>query len=175
MKNHRSIDPAPGRFADEGDRRRVDWVEGEWLVLADGQRWCFAPPESVPDYAEESEIASRRVVDLFIMLINSRTIRNENRLISLDDPASSIRALACTFTLCRIVLWAGIKLLRRNYRITDAECERLMPFNFGIGDLDDPRALFYRAGPESFAICSRVAGVSGIDIRAKLSRIASSN
>jgi hypothetical protein len=43
--------------------RRLDWVEGEWITLADGEAWSFPPTEAIPGYQEAARKDCREAVD----------------------------------------------------------------------------------------------------------------
>jgi hypothetical protein len=155
--------------------RRPDWVEGHWITLTDGLTWSFAPPAAIPGYEAASREATRIVVDNVLSLLNMEAIRKSGQQASAGDPSNAIRSIGQVFALYQVVFWAGSTLLKRNYRVTDADCDRLMPFNYQLTDLADPQSRVHQTTPETLAICNAIAAISGINIGPALARITTSN
>lgn len=155
--------------------RRPNWVEGNWVVLADGESWSFPPPEVIPGYQEKALGMAREVVDSLLPLLNVDAIRRSGLAATAGDPSALLRTLGQMFAMYQIVFRAGSALLKRNYDLADSYCDVLMPFNYQVADLADPLSKIHQTTPEILAICNAVAKISGVDIGPEMARIASCN
>jgi hypothetical protein len=155
--------------------RRPDWIEGEWITLADGQAWSFPPPESIAGDQDAARVAAREVVDNVLSLINLDAVRQAAPQATTGDPSGMLRTIGRMFALYQVVFFAGSALLKQNYLISDADCDGLMPFNYQVTDLADPSSKVHQTTPEILAISNAIAKVSGVNIGPELERITSSN
>jgi hypothetical protein len=155
--------------------RKPGWIEGEWITLADGQSWSFPPPGLVPGYSTAASEASRMVVDKLMPFLNIDAVRRHTQQALDGDPSAVLRDLGQMLALYQIVFWAGSALLQANYDVADADCDRLMPFNYQLGDLAVPDSRIHRTTPEVLAMSNAIVAASGIDIGPILERITSSN
>jgi hypothetical protein len=155
--------------------RRPDWIEGEWITLADGEAWSFPPTEAIPGYQEAARKACRVFVDNILALLNIDAIHRAGKKAKEGDPSDLLLTIVRMFALYQIVFFAGSALLKRNYFVTDADCERLMPFNYQATDLVNLHSRLHQATPEVLAISNAVARISGIDVGPELARITTSN
>lgn len=128
----RAVDDAianPPEDLEEASRRLPRWREGTRIVLADGQAWSFP------------RLSLRRRT----MLVGDRPVKRY-RWATLEGPGSALFvALVCLdyslpcpalpdpWPMMTHLRQVGELLLQRNYRLTSAECRRLMPI-----DLADP-------------------------------------
>jgi hypothetical protein len=110
-----------------------------------------------------------------LSLLNVDAIRRYGEEATAGDPSGLVRTLGQMFAIYQVTFWAGSVLLKRNYNLTDNDCDRLMPFNYQVTDMGDPRSKVHQTTPEVLAISNAVAKVSGINIGPELARITSSN
>jgi hypothetical protein len=155
--------------------RRPDWVEGEWITLADGQAWSFPPPGAIPGYQDRAQEAAREFIDNLLPLLNIDAMRRYGLAAMAGDPSGLLRTVGQMFAMYQVAFWAGCILLKRNYTVSDTVCDMLMPFNYQVSDLADPLSKVHQTTPEILAMCNAVAKVSGVDIGPELARITSSN
>lgn len=94
--------------------RRPDWIEGEWITLADGQAWSFPPPESIAGYQDAARVAAREVVDNVLSLINLDAVRQAAQQATTGDPSGMLRTIGRMFALYQVVFFAGSALLKQN-------------------------------------------------------------
>lgn len=155
--------------------RRADWVEGEWISFADGEAWSFPPTDAIPGYQDAARQAGREIVDSILALTNLDAIRRAGEKAEAGEPSALLRTFGQMFAFYQVVFFAGSALLKRNYTVTDADCECLMPFNYQVKDLADPDSKVHQRTPEVLAISNAVAKVSGVDVGPELARITASN
>jgi hypothetical protein len=155
--------------------RLPEWIEGEWITLADGQAWSFPPPESIPGYQNRAREAAGEVVDSLLAHLNIDAIRRYGQAATAGDPSGLVRTLGQMFAIYQVTFWTGSVLLKRNYNLTDTDCDRLMPFNYQVADMANPQSNVHQTTPEVLAISNAVAKVSGVNIGPELARITSSN
>ena len=159
---------------DESTFRRPDFVPGTWVFLADGQAWNFAPPSAVPGYEQLTWEVVSIAVGSFMAYLN--TGDPDRRLeAALGGHAGSLRVIAKDLGVYQLVFWAGSTLLKRNYRLTDADCDRLMPFNYQLAEIEDPSSKLRLATQPVLSMCNDVAAVLGMDASEEYSRAIASN
>jgi hypothetical protein len=161
--------------SNELSARKPDWVEGTWITLSDGEAWSFPPPGSIPGYEEATQVACRSIVDSILSLINTDKIKLAAEKAKDGGHSAMLKTVGQMFGLYQVVFIAGSALLKRNYAVTDADCERLMPFNYQLTDLANPQSKVHQTTPEVLAISNAIAKISGIDVGPELARISTSN
>jgi hypothetical protein len=155
--------------------RQDHWVEGAWVVLADGNRWCFPPPESVPGYDDlVSKLVHGFIADT-MPLLNTDAVHGHLRRWFEGSPEGAIRTLSRVFSIYRLAFAAGSILLVRNYSLGMDALEALMPFNFDADGTPEMKAKIDRFGPDTALMCNAVAALCGADINGAMARIAQSN
>ena len=158
--------------------RSESWVEGTWITLADWQSWCFPPCEAVPGHAEMAKRAAKSVVDDLMPLLNIGALKAQGLAIAAGDPsvaAATIRKLGRMMGIHRAGFRIACELLTHNYKISQEDCERLMPFNYQVSELSDPDSNVNTATPQLLAIFNSVLSISGVDLDSEFSRIGLSN
>lgn len=155
--------------------RRADWIEGQWITLADREAWCFPPTSSIAGYDQAERAACNTVVDSVLALLNTQKVRQAAEKAKSGDPSAILVTVGQMFALYQKVFFAGSALLKRNYTVTDSDCERLMPFNYHLTEIFDPNSKVHQTTPEVLAKSNEISKVSGIDVGPELARITSSN
>ncbi len=145
--------------------RRPDWTEGTWIALSDGQEWNFPPTTAIPGYDQVATAAARVALKSIMSLVaaSPNTVKHVQNAIA-GDPAKLVETIGHILGVHQVAYWAGSTLLKRNYDLTDEDCDRLMPFNYQLADLADPESKLHRAIPQTLATCNRIAALSGINI-----------
>jgi hypothetical protein len=159
----------------EASLRRSDWIEGHWLALADGQSWCFPPPSAIPGYDSTAHEMAKAVIDNLLPFMNIEAIKRYGQDVMEGRPEGFLRTMGNVLAIHQVAYLCGAMLLRRNYSVTDDDCESLMPFNYQMDEFFDPTSKVHQATPELLAICNSIARISGVDIGPELARIAASN
>jgi hypothetical protein len=159
---------------DENTRRLPGWSEGECVTLADGQRWCF-PPKSHPEYAATAAVANHEITRALLPLHNFPMIEKQGQDAQVGDVAGLVETMDRFFRPYRSVFAAGSTMLRYNYNLSDAEIDRLMPFNYQLSELADPTSNASTATPLKLAVPNAVARAIGLDLKPELDAIAQSN
>jgi hypothetical protein len=122
----------------ELERRKPDWVEGDWAVLADFQKWAFPRPK----------LRFRPMrVDGKIQVGGGRVFGPEY-----DESLSIILGTkeAESFEILTVKFDMAVRLLQSNYNLTDDETFDLLSL-----DLEDP------ASVERFDVVSNIlAGIA---------------
>ena len=159
---------------DESTLRQLDFAPGTWVFLADGQAWNFAPPSAVPGYEKLTRDAKAIAVGSYMAYLNAG---NPDRRLdaALGGNAGSLRNIAKVLGVYQLIFRAGSALLKRNYCLTAAACDRLMPFNYQLAEIEDPSSRLHHASQPILAISNAVAAVLGIDAGEEFSRAIASN
>lgn len=155
--------------------RRPRFVEGNWITLAGGERWCLPLPKDVPGHDAIAARAAGLVGQTIFGLMNPEGIMRQAGAAIEGDPAGLFATVEKVLAIYRGTFLAGSNLLLWNYDLSPEQCEELMPFNFVVGDPADSASKISRATPATFAIANAVGAICGIDFGSDYGRIAASN
>lgn len=158
--------------------RRDDWVEGLWVTLGDGRRWCFPPASAVPDHAEMARRAAAKVVDGMVAMLNADGIMRQGQALAAGEPAGlwgSFATIQRALGVYQATFRMASDMLSRNYDLSESDCQALMPFDYQFSELADPASKIHTARPETLLMCNVITLALGVDIGAELERIGSSN
>ncbi len=166
----------------EHQLRRECWSDGSTLILGDGQRWTFPVRDQVPGQAEFTQHTARQALNELIPFSKGEDLRaHASRVASgiRSGDRQSVEAGMLTadkaLGLYRAVFRIASRALRHNYRLTEADCERLMPFNYQLAELSDPDSKLNTATPQLLGIFNTVLSVCCVDLGSEFSRIGVSN
>lgn len=103
----------------EAELRKEGWVEGEWITLADGNRWCFPRPmiELGPEFGDDGsiELGKPRVT------IDSTYDAKMEDYITSENGVDEVRAL----------MRLAVDLLSRNYDLKPEHYREILKYRVG--------------------------------------------
>lgn len=159
----------------ETSYRRPRFVEGNWLSLAGGVRWCLLLPKDVPGHGAVANRTSRLAGATIFGLMNPEGVMRLAGAAVAGDPSGLFATFDRTLTIYRGAFLAGSNLLMWNYDLAPDQCDELMPFNFNANQLGDPASRLNRCTQAELAVANAVAAVCGIDFGPEVARVAASN
>jgi len=157
------------RPPNEKSARRTNWTEGTWITLNDNQGWSFPPPAAVPGYQMWAKDASK---DIFRRIMALPTIEPARLYASVQglpvDPAGAMATLQSVLALYQGGYTIASEFLKKNYDITYADCEILLPFNYQVEDYLDPNSNLHKATPSQLAMFNASVIATGVNISQEL-------